>query len=118
QAPSAPRGVPGGSAPQASTVRLPPPRHAGTLRVTGALRDGGTVRAAGLSWRPGELPPGDRLLSFEVGYYWSACTAAGQCRPAAPPPRGRPAPPRPRPRRTPRPGPAATWPGTPIPAGS
>src|SRR5262249_51563201 len=46
QAPSAPRGVPGGSAPQASTVRLPPPRHAGTLRVTGALRDGGTVRAA------------------------------------------------------------------------
>src|SRR5262249_47176889 len=75
------RGVPGGSPPQASTV--PPPRHAGTLRVTGALRDGGTVRAAGLSWRPGALPPGAGLLSFEVGYSWPACTAAGQCRPAA-----------------------------------
>src|SRR5215831_16936884 len=76
------RGVPGASA-RASAVRLPPPRHQGTLRVTGALRDGGTVRAAGLSWRPGALPPGDRLLSFEVGYYWSACTAAGQCQRAA-----------------------------------
>ena len=68
---------------RAGAVRLPPPRHQGTLRVTGALRDGGTVRAAGLSWRPGALPPGDRLLSFEVGYYWSACTAAGQCQRAA-----------------------------------
>jgi len=67
----------------AGTSRLPPPRHHGTLRVTGSLRDGGTARAAGLAWRPGALPPGDRLLSFEVGYYWSACTAAGQCRPAA-----------------------------------
>ena len=62
----------------ADAARLPPPRHQGTLRVTGALRDGGTVRATGLSWRPGALPPGDRLLSFEVGYYWSACTAADQ----------------------------------------
>jgi hypothetical protein len=67
----------------ADSPRLPPPQHQGTLRVTGALRDGGTVRAAGLSWRPGALPPGDRLLSFAVGYYWSACTAAGHCRPAA-----------------------------------
>jgi len=49
---------------RASTVQLPAPRHQGTLRVTGALRDGGTVRATGLSWRPGALPPGDRLLSF------------------------------------------------------
>jgi hypothetical protein len=69
--------------PQINTSRLPPTRHQGTLGVTGTLRDGGTVRAAGLSWRPGALPPGDRLLSFEVGYYWSACTAAGQCHPAA-----------------------------------
>src|SRR5215472_7392376 len=76
------RGVPGPS-PRASASRLPPPRHQGTLRVTGAPRDGGTVRAAGLSWRPGALPPDDRLLSFEVGYYWSACTAGGQCRRAA-----------------------------------
>jgi len=73
----------GGASPRASTVQLPAPRHQGTLRVVGALRDGGTVRAAGLSWRPGALPPGDRLLSFEVGYYWSACTGAGRCRPGA-----------------------------------
>src|SRR5690349_21323814 len=73
----------GGLLPRASASGLPPPRHAGTLRVTGALRDGGTVRAAGLSWRPGALPPGDRLLSFEVSYYWSACTAAGHCQRAA-----------------------------------
>src|SRR5690242_8896366 len=102
QAPSAPRGVPGGSRPlpqasggsggalpRASTslpranTAFPPPRHHGTLRITGSLRDGGTVRAAGLSWRPGRLPPGDRLLSFEVGYYWEACTAAGKCRTGA-----------------------------------
>jgi hypothetical protein len=41
------------------------------------------VRAAGLSWRPGRLPAGDRLLSFEVGYAWDACTAAGKCQPGA-----------------------------------
>jgi hypothetical protein len=62
---------------------FPPPRHHGTLRITGPLRDGGTVRAAGLSWGPGALPPGDRLLSFEVGYHWDACAAAGRCRPGA-----------------------------------
>ena len=85
------RGVPGpsgpgvspesGVLPRASTY--PPPRHHGTLRITGSLRDGGTARAAGLSWRPGKLPTGDRLLSFEIGYYWDTCTAAGQCRPGA-----------------------------------
>src|SRR5690349_11620987 len=75
----------GGSLPRTSTsitranTTLPPPRHHGTLRITGSLRDGGTVRAAGLSWRPGKLPPGDRLLSFEIGYYWDACTAAAKC---------------------------------------
>src|SRR5215469_7787849 len=84
-----PRGVPGppgsgvspegGVSPQASTAQLRPPRHRGTLRVTGHLRDGGTVRAAGLSWRPSRLPRGDRLLSFEVGYYWHACPAHGRC---------------------------------------
>jgi hypothetical protein len=51
--------------------------------VTGDLRDGGTVTAAGLSWRPGRLPKGDRLLSFEVGYYWQACPAHGRCTAAA-----------------------------------
>src|SRR5262249_59600866 len=49
----------------------------------GSGRGGGGVGAAGLAGRPGALARGDRLLSFEVGYYWSACTAAGQCRPAA-----------------------------------
>ena len=72
----APSGSSGGSPPRASTA-IPPPRHQGTLRITGSLRDGGTARAVGLSWRPGKLPAGDRLLSFEVGYYWDACSAAG-----------------------------------------
>src|SRR5215471_3843653 len=75
--------TPAGRTAAADSPQLQPPRHQGTLRMAGPLRDGGTVRAAGLSWRPGALPPGDRLLSFEVGYYWSACTAAGQCRRAA-----------------------------------
>ena len=67
----------------ASAPKYPPPRHHGTLRITGSPRDGGTVRAAGLSWRPGRLPARDRLLSFEVGYSWQACTAAGKCRAGA-----------------------------------
>ncbi|HEV2372263.1 MAG TPA: endo alpha-1,4 polygalactosaminidase [Streptosporangiaceae bacterium] len=62
---------------------VPPPRHHGTLRVTGDLRDGGTVRAAGLTWSTPPLPRGDRLLSFEVGYYWAACPAQGHCVPGA-----------------------------------
>ena len=75
--PAGHRGVPGGRSPGLA------PQHHGTLRVTGSLRDGGIVRATGLSWRPGALPPGDRLLSFEVGYYWDACTTAGKCQPGA-----------------------------------
>ena len=58
------------------------PVAAGRLRITGALADGGTVTAGGLRWRPGGLPAGDRLLSFQVGYAWKACRA-GSCRPAA-----------------------------------
>ncbi len=54
---------------------ISPPVSHGTLRVAGRLRDGLPVRAAGLSWRPSPLPPGTRLLSFEVGYAWQACTA-------------------------------------------
>jgi hypothetical protein len=73
-----PAGLAAAAAPQ-----YPPPRHHGALRITGSLRDGGSVRAAGLSWRPGRLPAGDRLLSFEIGYYWDTCTAAGQCHPGA-----------------------------------
>ena len=61
------------TAPPAAAIS--PPVSQGTLRVAGRLRDGLPVRAAGLSWRPSPLPPGTRLLSFEVGYAWQACTA-------------------------------------------
>ncbi len=64
------------------TAPIPRPGHRGRLRVTGRLRDGGTVTAAGLSWRPPRLPRGDRLLSFEVGYYWRSCPAHGSCKTA------------------------------------
>jgi Glycoside-hydrolase family GH114 len=67
-------------APHRSPTTPPPaaisqPVSQGTLRVAGRLRDGLPVRAAGLSWRPSPLPPGTRLLSFEVGYVWQACTS-------------------------------------------
>ena len=62
--------------------RIQPPTPAGRLRITGDFRDGGTVAARGLSWRPGRLPAGDRLLSFEVGYAWQSC-GAGRCAPGA-----------------------------------
>jgi Glycoside-hydrolase family GH114 len=75
--------APAAGATPASAARIPPPQHHGTLRVTGQLRDGGVVAAAGLSWRPGTLPRGDRLLSFELGYYWQSCPAQGQCVAAA-----------------------------------
>src|SRR5215469_3200905 len=60
---------------------LAPPQHTGTLRIAGALRDGSAITAAGLAWRPGRLPAGDRLLSFAVAYAWRAC--AIRCRTAA-----------------------------------
>ena len=43
----------------------------------------------GLRWRPGALPAGDRLLSFEVAYVWRSCARppAGGAR--SPPARGR-----------------------------
>jgi len=40
---------PAADARTAGTPQIPPPRHQGTLRVTGDLQDGGTVGAAGLS---------------------------------------------------------------------
>jgi glycosyl hydrolase family 114 len=71
----------GSAGPAAASVRagqpasvIGPPVARGGLRVTGSLRDGGVVRASGLSWRPGRLPRGDGLLTFEVGYAWQACT--------------------------------------------
>lgn len=65
-----------------STGRPGAPVPSGRLRITGNLRDGAAVAASGLSWRPGRLPAGDRLLSFEVGYSWQACGAKG-CVPGA-----------------------------------
>ncbi|MGN6795337.1 MAG: endo alpha-1,4 polygalactosaminidase [Streptosporangiaceae bacterium] len=61
----------------AHTARIQPPLPSGRLRIAGDLRDGGTVSARGLQWRPGRLPAGDRLLSFEIGYSWQACSRAG-----------------------------------------
>jgi hypothetical protein len=68
----------------ASAAGIPAPVAHGSLRVAGELRDGGTVRAEGLHWRPGPLPAGDRLLSFEVAYAWRSCPAwGGPCTVAA-----------------------------------
>ena len=53
---------------RALAAGIQPPVAARSLGIGGALRDGGTVRAQGLRWRPGRLPAGDRLLSFEVAY--------------------------------------------------
>jgi hypothetical protein len=60
-----------------------PPVASGHLTVRGVLRDGAAVRAAGITWKPGRMQRGQRLLSFEVGYRWRACTPSGTCAPAA-----------------------------------
>jgi hypothetical protein len=62
---------------RSGAVGIQPPVPSGRLRIDGELRDGGRVAASGLSWRPGRLPAGDRLLSFEVGYSWQACGRTG-----------------------------------------
>ena len=71
-----------GTAAHGSTARvatlagaIPAPVSHGALRVRGTLRDGGVVVASGLSWEPPQIPPGDKLLSFEVAVYWRSCTA-------------------------------------------
>ncbi len=69
-----------------SRYRIAPPQRTGTLRITGTLRDGATVAASGLAWRPGRLPKGDRLLSFVVAYYWRSCAAGPGGRPPGPAP--------------------------------
>ena len=76
------RRQPSSPAPAAALAIAPPRRH-GRLRITGRLRDGSVVTAAGLTWRPGALPRGDRLLSFAVSYTWKSCPVAGSCRAAA-----------------------------------
>jgi Glycoside-hydrolase family GH114 len=84
-APAAPGHASPAVRPARATAISPPVSH-GTLRIAGRPRDGSVVRAAGLSWRPSPLPPGDTLLSFEVGYTWQACAArsGGQGRQCAP----------------------------------
>src|SRR5437764_8669900 len=73
-----------GSGPAAAAGGIGPPVAHGALRIGGVLRDGGTVSARGLRWRPGRLPAGARLLSFEVAFVWQACAApGGPCRAAA-----------------------------------
>src|SRR5581483_3070417 len=79
-APQLPAATAASAAPAAAPIGAPVAH--GTLRITGALRDGGVVRGTGLFWRPGALPAGDRLLSFEVGYAWSACKTKTAGRPA------------------------------------
>jgi Glycoside-hydrolase family GH114 len=62
--------------------RVGPPVAVGRAQITGVLRDGSVVRAAGLRWHAGHLPAGDRLLSFEVAYEWRSCPpSGGRCRP-------------------------------------
>src|SRR5690242_14640585 len=78
--PRQPAATAASATPAAASIGAPVAR--GTLRITGSLRDGGVVRGTGLSWRPGALPAGDRLLSFEVGYAWSACKTKTAGRPA------------------------------------
>src|SRR5579871_4676892 len=61
----------------AAARNVQPPQRSGALRIAGVARDGNVVRAAGLAWRPGRLPAGDRLLSFGVAFSWKIC--AGLC---------------------------------------
>ncbi|MGO8957188.1 MAG: endo alpha-1,4 polygalactosaminidase [Streptosporangiaceae bacterium] len=77
-----PAGVATGLADSAARP-IPHPRHDGRLRITGLLRDDGTITASGLTWHPGKLPRGDKLLSFAVGYAWQACASSRTCTRAA-----------------------------------
>ncbi len=68
----------------AHAAAIPPPVHHGTLRVSGAPRDGAAVTATGLRWHAPRLPRGMSLLSFAVAYSWQSCDAAGtHCRAGA-----------------------------------
>jgi len=67
-----------------SAGRIPPPVHRGTLRISGVLRDGAVVTAAGLRWSVPRLPRGMTRLSFEVAYTWQTCDTGGRhCRPGS-----------------------------------
>jgi glycosyl hydrolase family 114 len=73
-----------GHAATAPAASVPAPVHQGTLRISGIIRDGRAVTAAGLSWHVPRLPHGVKLVSFEVAYTWLSCAASGkECRAAA-----------------------------------
>ena len=80
----APSGTAAAAGARAVAASIPAPVHRGALRISGPLRDGATVAAAGLSWHAPALPHGLTLVSFAVGYAWQSCAAGGkQCRTAA-----------------------------------
>jgi Glycoside-hydrolase family GH114 len=70
---AAPASTPAVSAHAAAAI--PKPATRGHLRIAGNLRDGGTVRAAGLSWRKSLLPARDKVLTFAVSYTWQSCSS-------------------------------------------
>jgi hypothetical protein len=72
-------------APRSSAAAsIPAPGHRGALRISGVLRDGATVTAAGLSWSRPRLPRGMTMISFEVAYIWQSCASSGKdCKTAA-----------------------------------
>src|SRR6516162_2278322 len=73
--------VPAASAapvPAAPAAPVPRPGYAGTLRISGVLRDGSVVTAEGLRWHAPRLPRGMTLLSFAVAYSWQRCAAGGR----------------------------------------
>jgi hypothetical protein len=67
--------LPARAAAAAPAASIPGPTAHGHLGIAGKLRDGSTVRATGLHWRPGLLPRSDKLLSFAVAYSWRSCAA-------------------------------------------
>jgi hypothetical protein len=79
-APAAPAALAGSGA----VPGIPAPGHRGALRISGVLRDGAAVAAAGLSWSRPRLPHGITMLSFAVAYTWQSCAPGGKdCKTAA-----------------------------------
>ena len=79
-----PATAPATTGPATAGPVIPAPVQHGTLAISGPLRDGATVTAAGLGWHAPPLPHGMTLLSFEVAYTWQSCAPGGTgCRAAA-----------------------------------
>ena len=71
----APATTAGAVASPRAAAAIPGPTPRGHLRIAGDVRDGGTVRAAGLSWRSSLLPKKDKVLTFAVSYTWRSCSS-------------------------------------------